>query len=326
MLIFYWFGLIFHGVWEVPAVWVIGLFVLKEVAYGLLKGALGVVGGVGHFAYVGGALAGVLVCAVLRAKRDTAAMSEARALKSDMKDLSLVPLHALRTMHEEDPTNPDIIRAMIKPAIGLHQEDVLRKAMAVAGPGLLDSDPELAAYYVDVLHGDPGIFQARAPAALGQSERALRQCCPGAEDLSRIGETLSRCHRAGDGIVPHGADLLGDPPRPGARAALHPGDEETLPQWRDGRLWRQPAPPDGAYPLIWPRTLAIRMPWPKCGRCSRLSHLSGIRGVAAGMAGWTLGHSRALCAATGHLTDCDRLTAGLKGSLPREYVLYWKWI
>ncbi|MCL5102857.1 MAG: rhomboid family intramembrane serine protease [Armatimonadetes bacterium] len=156
---FYWIFYPHWGVWEVEAIWIVGLYLLMDLAEGLFFGSLGTNGGVANFAHVGGGLAGVLLCMAMRAKRDTEALSEAKAIQSDMKELSMMPLHALETMAEEDPCNPEIIRAMITPAINLSRQNVVHEAFARAGAELIDKDPGLVAHFLVNMAGSVAIYQ-----------------------------------------------------------------------------------------------------------------------------------------------------------------------
>ncbi|NLC55853.1 MAG: rhomboid family intramembrane serine protease [Armatimonadetes bacterium] len=157
---FFWFFLrVWVGAFEVAAVWVIGLYLVLDLAQGLLYGTYGGGSGVGHFAHVGGAAVGILLCLALRIKRDSEAIAGAKAVQADMKDLSLLPLDVLETMLAEDPRNPEIIRAMIRPAIDLGRQQVIEEAMERAGPGLIEQDPLLVAHYLLVLRGKAALYQ-----------------------------------------------------------------------------------------------------------------------------------------------------------------------
>lgn len=157
--VFYWFGLIFHGVWEVAAIWMIALYVFIDIAEGVFSGALKGAGGVANFAHVGGAVAGMFLCIAMRAKRDSEAMSEAKAIHADMGDLSSLPVHALESMLEEDKGNPELIRAAIQPAMRMGRESMIHTAMRDAGLSLIDKDPGLVVHYLVDLHGDPTLYQ-----------------------------------------------------------------------------------------------------------------------------------------------------------------------
>lgn len=154
--VFYWLFWYVRGVWEVQAIWVIGLYFLMDLANGL---AWGHGGGVANFAHVGGSLAGVLLCIVLKAKRDTVSVSEAKAVQADVGGLERMPLQTLQTMLQDDYANTDIIRALIPSALRLNDREAVDGAMANAGPVLIEKDPNLVAYYLVDLCGSPSIYQ-----------------------------------------------------------------------------------------------------------------------------------------------------------------------
>ncbi|MCE5321764.1 rhomboid family intramembrane serine protease [bacterium] len=157
--VFYWFGWIWHGVWEVQAIWIIGLYILMDVGEGLLFGSMGVEGGVANFAHVGGGAAGAILCLIMRIKRDSSELSDAKAIHSEMKDLSMLPLHALETMSKEDNCNPEMIRALIKVALRNGQQSAIDAAMTGAGVALIDKDPALVGYYLTDLRGGADIYK-----------------------------------------------------------------------------------------------------------------------------------------------------------------------
>lgn len=156
---FYWISWYWHGVWEVEAIYIIGLYILFDLAQGLFFGAVGEGGSIANFAHVGGGLTGMLLCFLVHAKRDTEALSEAKAIQADARDLENMPLYALQTMLEEDPGDAEVIRAAIKPAIRQGRRDVIDDAMARAGPSLIDKDPIVVAYYLLGFGGDSKIYK-----------------------------------------------------------------------------------------------------------------------------------------------------------------------
>jgi membrane associated rhomboid family serine protease len=159
--VFYFFWILFFirvGTFEIAAFWVIGAYVMLDVLSGAWNSATGVVGGVANFAHVGGAAAGALVCFALGMKRDTGAVSKAKATYADVKDLGDVPLLQLVTMLEQDPANPSIVRAMLGPAIAAGERDLVDRVMARAGSVLMEKDPDLVATYVADLGGDPSLY------------------------------------------------------------------------------------------------------------------------------------------------------------------------
>lgn len=168
----YYFYYIYHGVWEIQALWVIGAYVVINIAEGLFSGAAGIGGGVANFAHVGGALAGVLICLALRAKRDTEALSEAKASQANMRGLDYMSLYDLQTMLEADPGDPKVIRAMVPLAMKESKLPLIESAMAQAGVDMITKDPTLVAYYIADLGGDASFYPSLQLLRLaGQMER-----------------------------------------------------------------------------------------------------------------------------------------------------------
>lgn len=158
--VFYWFYIFWRGVWEVAAIWVIGGYFVLDVAEGFLSRSMGVSGGVANFCHVGGVIAGAALCLLLRMKRDSGELSEAKAIHANMKDLSIMPLYAIQAMVADDPTNTELLRSMVKPAYDLGKEHVFHEAVAAAGTNLIDKDPVFVAYYLTTLRGDIRIYQS----------------------------------------------------------------------------------------------------------------------------------------------------------------------
>jgi membrane associated rhomboid family serine protease len=87
-------------------VWGVGLYYL---GFDILLAALaGGKDGVGHFAHIGGAVAGVILAFALRGRRDSAAASEARAVLSDTKDLSVLSAFELKTLSQASPDDTHV--------------------------------------------------------------------------------------------------------------------------------------------------------------------------------------------------------------------------
>lgn len=156
----YWFGWFFRGLAEIAAVWVIGFYVLLDMFNGFMDSALGVSGGVGNFAHIGGTVTGALFCMLLKVKRDSSEVSEAKAMHSDAKDLDNMPVHALEAMTAADPHNAQLVRALV--FRGMHSGNVnaVSNAMMNAGPALIDKDPNLVATYVTDMRGDAGVYRS----------------------------------------------------------------------------------------------------------------------------------------------------------------------
>lgn len=120
----------------------------------------GMSGGVANFAHIGGVFAGALICLIMGMKRDSAELSEAKALQSETGDLSMVTFPALQSMLDYNPVNPEVIRAMITPALRFGYSRDLERAFARAGPSLVDKDPSLVGYYLTALNGNIRSYNA----------------------------------------------------------------------------------------------------------------------------------------------------------------------
>lgn len=153
--VFYWFFWLWHGIWEVQALWIIGLF----VALDLWSGMTGPGNGIANFAHVGGGIAGTLCCMALGMKRDSARMSRAREMQADLKDLNRVPPADLEIMRREDPQNLAILRALLGWAERLDRLEILHTAFSEAGPDIVEQDPGLVGRYLLAHHGDPAHYR-----------------------------------------------------------------------------------------------------------------------------------------------------------------------
>lgn len=159
--VFYFFMIIFriwYGVWEVQALWIIGLYILLDLIQGFLFGGSS---GVANFAHVGGGLAGVLLCLALRAPRDSAEVSQAKHVQAEVKDLSRVPPMNLEIMHRADPHNADILRAILAWTDRLDRLDIVHRAFRTAGPTLAEREPGLVGQYLLAHEGDHTLYTSR---------------------------------------------------------------------------------------------------------------------------------------------------------------------
>jgi membrane associated rhomboid family serine protease len=104
--VFYYWGIWWHGVWEAP-MWGIACIYLGMDALEafLFAGA----DGVGHFAHLGGAAGGFLVCLLLRPKRDDEFTSTAKATLAETKDLSILTRLELANLHKANPEDDAVI-------------------------------------------------------------------------------------------------------------------------------------------------------------------------------------------------------------------------
>lgn len=102
MAFVYWFGWFFRGVFTWP-MWGVGLYYL---GFDIVMALIAADSGVAHLAHIGGAIGGCLMALLLRAKRDTAEASEAKAMLSETKDLGVLSPRELAAMHNANPTDP----------------------------------------------------------------------------------------------------------------------------------------------------------------------------------------------------------------------------
>lgn len=108
--VFYWFFIVFAGTWLAP-MWGIGLLYF---GMDIFWGTIGMVGegdGVAHFAHIGGCIVGVIVPLLMRARRDDAYVSEAKAALTDYQNLSALTPHQLYDLVRMQPEDPNLALA-----------------------------------------------------------------------------------------------------------------------------------------------------------------------------------------------------------------------
>ena len=164
--VFYWFGF-WYGVAEVTAIWVISFYLLLDILEGALFSTVtvghgikwAVLGGASNISHIAAAATAIILCMVIRVKRDTPAISEAKALKVDVQDLSELPLHALQTMIEDDPEDVHLIRAAFDVSLRTGEIGTMNQIMKIAGAKLIDKDALLVAQYLLDLRSSPDIYR-----------------------------------------------------------------------------------------------------------------------------------------------------------------------
>ncbi len=102
------------GITEWQARWVILYFVGLDILNGVIMGGGD---GVGHFAHLGGAAAGFLAVWLLRMPRDGEAVAEVQATLSDMRDVTLLPLHDLEALMQRPTTDVRLILAYCRQSL-----------------------------------------------------------------------------------------------------------------------------------------------------------------------------------------------------------------
>lgn len=130
------------GITEIDAVWLIGLYILQDLITGMLLPAGG---GVAHFAHVGGAAFGVLMCIAMRLLRDDRQVSEAKAYEADSGGLDNMSLGSLDVLRHQSPADPQVFKAFAMAAAQNHQLDQVGEALKSQAAHLIDVAPQIVA-------------------------------------------------------------------------------------------------------------------------------------------------------------------------------------
>ncbi|HTQ11053.1 MAG TPA: rhomboid family intramembrane serine protease [Fimbriimonadaceae bacterium] len=114
---FYGIGYLWWGTTD-WAMWCVGLLYL---GFDVLMALIGLADGVGHYAHIGGAVAGFAIAAALRVKRDSKDASGAKATLSETKEYQTLTRLELESLHRLQPENTEIVvnwvyRSMRDPA------------------------------------------------------------------------------------------------------------------------------------------------------------------------------------------------------------------
>ncbi len=168
----YAWGLMRAGITEWP-MWGVCLFYL---GFDILEAAL-FAGrdGVGHFAHIGGAAAGFLICMAFRPKRDNAEVAEAKASLAEMKDLSILSRRELEHLHNVNPTDDVILLNWMDRSIRDGRvEDPCLSTFKKAIPRLIrEADTLSVASCIYTLSQTPGQVPAQSLVEIaGKTERA----------------------------------------------------------------------------------------------------------------------------------------------------------
>lgn len=101
--------------------------------------------GVGHFAHIGGVAGGILICMLMRPKRDNEQVSEAKATLSEVQDYAVLTRRELEQMHHVQPKNDLVLLHWMQRSIrDLKIEPQCQKAFLDALPRLIrESDNPL---------------------------------------------------------------------------------------------------------------------------------------------------------------------------------------
>ena len=144
------------GVTDWEAWWVVAFFLLVDIVFALASTHGD---GTAHLAHYGGVLAGLAAMLTLRPKRDSEHFSNMQAIRSDIKDYSLMSFNELEILMERPNDDVALILAFCEKAImetAQRGEDKCIAALAAHGRLLADyADPARLANLVLKLKKDP---------------------------------------------------------------------------------------------------------------------------------------------------------------------------
>lgn len=169
---YYRFGLVDWPMWGV------GLYYL---GFDILFAVIGARDGVGHFAHIGGAFAGFLIAAMLRAKRDSADASEAKATLSSTKDLQTLSHLELQALHEANPNDTGIVVNWVYRSLripGGPRGDCISEFRRLFPQIVAEQDPKSVAYCLFSMPGGTAAMPPRYLLDLGGR-------------LERVGDSVS---------------------------------------------------------------------------------------------------------------------------------------
>ena len=116
------------GVADWQAIWVVLVYVGMDILFGILLHAAD---GVGHFAHLGGFGTGLLCVLIMRARRDTAEISEAQAILDETKrDYTQLAYTDLEVMLQQPSDNMELVLAFCEKACAYGNPVQQQKCMA----------------------------------------------------------------------------------------------------------------------------------------------------------------------------------------------------
>jgi membrane associated rhomboid family serine protease len=116
------------GLAEWQAIWVVLVYVGMDILFGVL---LRSADGVGHFAHLGGFGTGLLSVLIMRARRDTAEVSEAQAVLDETKrDYTQLAYSDLEAMLQQPSDNMDLVMAFCEKSCAYGDPGKQQKCMA----------------------------------------------------------------------------------------------------------------------------------------------------------------------------------------------------
>jgi len=152
-------GFFYWRVYTIDMYWIaiiyFGLDVVEAVAFAGQDG-------VGHFAHIGGALAGTAVCGLMFPKRDSQDASVAKATLHEIKDYAVLSSRELAAMAQSDPNNTTLALNWMGRCLRDGKiSPECRKSFDRLLPALLRNEPvQSVASVLNALAGTPGVVSA----------------------------------------------------------------------------------------------------------------------------------------------------------------------
>ena len=170
--VFYSFLWVFRGVWEKKAFWVIGIYFVVNLITGVRGRLDGQLGGVANFAHVGGCLAGVVLVWALQIRRDSSAISDAKAVQAEVRDISLLSCADLCKLVEANPGDEQLFVDYARKTIQDGSRTNVEHAITMNPRAVMIGCPEVALYYLINLTGNHQLFCAGDLIYLGKLAEA----------------------------------------------------------------------------------------------------------------------------------------------------------
>lgn len=163
VVVWYWLFFFLMGTWNVP-MWAIALFYVGgDFFWALLFSGLGVIGGVGYLAHVGGAVGAFFLVMLMGAKRDDEAASEAKETLADTKDYSILSNLQLEDLAKTQPDNTEITIHWVLGTLsrGYRMKPEMVERFIKHAPSLIHSpDGVHVGYILQMLDYQPGFKTA----------------------------------------------------------------------------------------------------------------------------------------------------------------------
>lgn len=171
--VFYSFLWVIRGVAEKKAFWVIGVYFLLNLATAVQGRLHGQIGGTANFAHVGGCLAGVVLVWALQIRRDSPAISEAKANHAEVRDINLLPCADVCKLAEANPDDEQLFVEYARKTCRDGKKDDVEQAVTMNPRLVMVACPEVALYYVINLNGNRKLFSAGDILHLGKAGEAI---------------------------------------------------------------------------------------------------------------------------------------------------------